>query len=193
MWQLFKHNTSERHGEQTNKNKQKKSDEETHVPTSEEVDHFLLHIFQKERLGPEICIMMFVYIERVMKWKDVAMLPETWRRVCLGALILASKVWEDQSVWNVDFVHYFPYSNVADLRRLERDFLTLIEFNVGLKASTYFRYFVALQNFAKEQQLPEATDAQLIESVSHQKQVEMSKMGNRKTNSAIELPAAHNL
>ena len=132
--------------------------------------------------------MMLAYVERVMAWKNVAMLPCTWRRVCLGALILASKVWEDQSVWNVDFVHCFDNVDAHDLGKLERDFLNLIEFNVGLKASAYVSYFIALQKYSKQPRLPETSAAKTLESISHEKQAEMQTVSGRKTNSASSLP-----
>jgi len=166
---------------------------QTDIPTVETVFNFLQPIFKSERLGAEICIMMLVYIERVMLWKNVAMLPSTWRRVCLGALILASKVWEDQSVWNVDFVHCFDNVSAQDLGKLERNFLNLIEFNVGLKASVYVKYFIALQQYSKKPRLPETSAATHIESISHEKQAEMKTVGDRKTNSASSLPFASDL
>jgi len=157
------------------------------------VYNFLQPIFHSERLGAEICVMMLAYIERVMSWKNVAMLPCSWRRVCLGALILASKVWEDQSVWNVDFVHCFDNVNAQDLGKLERNFLNLIEFNVGLKASVYVKYFIALQDYSKQPRIPETSAANHLESITHEKQAEMKTIRGRKTNSASSLPFASEL
>jgi len=167
--------------------------EQKEVPTVDTIYNFLQPIFDSERLGAEICVMTLVYIERVMSWKNVAMLPCTWRRVCLGALILASKVWEDQSVWNVDFVHCFDNVNAQDLGRLERNFLNLIEFNVGLKASVYVKYFIALQDYSKQPRIPETSAANHLESITHEKQAEMKTVRSRRTNSTSSLPLASDL
>jgi len=136
---------------------------------------------------------MLAYIERVMTWKNIAMLPNTWRRICLGALILASKVWEDQSVWNVDFIHCFDNVSAQDLGKLERDFLNLIEFNVGLKASVYVKYFISLQEYSKQPRLPETSSATRLECITHEKQAEMKTFSSRKTNSASSLPTVPEL
>lgn len=83
-----------------------------------------------------------------------------WRRIVLSALILASKVWEDQvlslslslplyrtnifcglmmtspslqAVWNVDFLSIFPNITVSDLNKLEKHVLHMLQFNVTLK------------------------------------------------------------
>jgi hypothetical protein len=46
-------------------------------------------------------------------------------------------VWEDQAVWNVDFLSVFPNVSVNDLNKLEKYFLGLLTYNVTLKASEY--------------------------------------------------------
>jgi hypothetical protein len=67
----------------------------------------------------------------------VVLVPGTWRRVVLGATILASKVWEEQSMWNADFIPIFDGLTAKDLQELERLYLNLLEFNVELSASEY--------------------------------------------------------
>eukprot|EP01133_Synstelium_polycarpum_P010923 gene10923-12730_t len=67
----------------------------------------------------------------------------------LSALILASKVWEDQSVWNVDFLPVFDNLTATDLNNLERQFLSLIQYNVSLTASVYAKYYFELRTFSK--------------------------------------------
>jgi len=46
-------------------------------------------------------------------------------------------VWEEQAVWNVDFLNVFPTANVNDLNKLESFFLELISYNVSLTGSEY--------------------------------------------------------
>ena len=140
--------------------------------------------------------MTLVYIERVIDTKRVAILPRTWRLVTLGALILASKVWEDQSVWNVDFVRYYDLSSAALFTRLERSFLGLIEFNVCLKASLYLRYFIALQGFLGEDKgmakSPTEKDTKMLELITVNKQKQMEKLkayAAKKSSSDASLPA----
>lgn len=165
------------------------------IPDVNTVWSFLMPVFTSERLGAEVCIMTLAYIERVMTYEDLALLPKTWRRIALGSLILASKVWEDQSVWNVDFVHCFDSLTTLDLNKLERMFLNLVQFNVGLKASLYVKYFIELQNYSPQQRRnpynPGDQAAAALEVITIGKQKEMKKMSARRTASASDIPFVH--
>lgn len=79
--------------------------------------------------------MALVYIERIIDKTHMHLHAASWRRLVLAALIIASKVWEDQSVWTVDFLELFPSANIKDLNRLEQNLLAILEFNVSIKAS----------------------------------------------------------
>jgi hypothetical protein len=58
-------------------------------------------------------------------------------------------VWEDQSVWNVDFLPVFDNLTAQDLNKLERQFLALLQYNVSLTASLYAKYYFELRTFSK--------------------------------------------
>ncbi|EFA80887.1 cyclin domain-containing protein, partial [Heterostelium album PN500] len=113
--------------------------------------HF--EIFSEEKypitLDSECAIMCLAYVERVITFSGATINSTNWRRIVLSALILASKVWEDQSVWNVDFLPVFDNLTAADLNNLERQFLSLIQYNVSLTASTYAKYYFELRTFSK--------------------------------------------
>lgn len=51
----------------------------------------------------------------MLKNTDIYIQQINWARIILGAVILASKVWDDHAIWNVDFTQIFPEVSVTDL------------------------------------------------------------------------------
>jgi len=123
--------------------------ETTQIPKVDVIYLFLSTIFKAEGLDSECAIMCLAYIERIIALTGITLHASNWRRIVLSALILASKVWEDQSVWNVDFLPVFNNLSAQDLNKLERQFLALIQYNVSLQASLYAKYYFELRTFSK--------------------------------------------
>jgi len=124
-----------------------------HAPIDvKQIYKFINCIFKAERLNPECGILCLAYIERIIERSGLTLHPSNWKRVVLSALILASKVWEDQAVWNVDFVSVFPEVTVQDLAQLEKIILNLLGFNVSLKSSLYAKYYFELRDLAERDQ-----------------------------------------
>jgi len=111
-------------------------------------------IFNGEKLSAECAVMALAYIDRLISLTSLHLHASNWRRITLGAIILASKVWEDQAVWNVDFLNVFPYMSVDDLNRLERQFLNAIQYMVTLKSSVYTKYFFELRSLSDKSNFP---------------------------------------
>jgi len=119
-------------------------------PTLNEVHEFLALIFESEELSAECAVMSLAYVERLLTLTNITLHASNWRRICLGAIIVASKVWEDCAVWNVDFQNVFPALTATDLGKLEREYLLSLQFTVTLKASVYAKYYFDLRSIAEQ-------------------------------------------
>jgi len=132
-------------------------DPDIHTKPDEFTVHtFLKGIFDFQKLDVECAIMSLIYIERLLEITKMTIDASNWRRVLLGSLIIASKVWEDLAVWNQDFLSVFNNTiPVTDFNQLELQFLHLSQYRLTINASTYAKYFFHLRVFStKEGNVP---------------------------------------
>jgi hypothetical protein len=101
-----------------------------------------------------------VYIERFLAAKRYILQPINWARIVVGGVILASKIWDDHAVWNIDFCQIFPDVKVSDLylllirNNLEAFYLEAIGFNVNVGFSLYFEMYHRLKEYTSFVNLP---------------------------------------
>ncbi|KAJ3325577.1 Cyclin Y [Boothiomyces sp. JEL0866] len=85
-------------------------------------------------------------IKWILHLSKITILPINWARIALSGALIASKVWDDHAVWNVDFCQIFPEVPVVDLNELEALALAQIHFNVSVKASEYAKLYYSLRD-----------------------------------------------
>ena len=52
---------------------------------------------------------------RLIKYAEVDIAPGSRKRITLMSILLASKVWDDQAVWNVDYCQILKDLTVEDV------------------------------------------------------------------------------
>jgi len=119
------------------------------LPNLEEIVSFVKFWFFKQVLSPQVGIMAVHYIDQLIQKTGLLITPVNWRRVLLCALMIADKLWEEDIVCNADYCNdTFPLLTVEDLNAMERQFLSLLEFKLLLKASVYAEYYFALRSIS---------------------------------------------
>lgn len=88
------------------------------------------HVLQ---LTAECGVIMLVYINRLIAYQELTLHASNWKRIILGSILMASKVWDDQAgalhvllaitrpfthgciVWNVDFCTIVPKVTIEEM------------------------------------------------------------------------------
>jgi hypothetical protein len=75
------------------------------LPSLDEIISFYEDFYQRSQMEHDTIIMSLIYVERLIKETNGQLVPgaENWKSVLFSCMVLASKVWDDLSMWNVDF------------------------------------------------------------------------------------------
>ncbi|XP_051564700.1 cyclin-Y-like protein 1 isoform X1 [Myxocyprinus asiaticus] len=165
-------------------------------PEHKLIYRFVRTLFSAAQLTAECAIVTLVYLERLLTYAELDICPSNWKRIVLGAILLASKVWDDQAVWNVDYCQILKDITVEDMNEMERHFLELLQFNINVPASVYAKYYFDLRSLADDNNLnfplePLSNErAQKLEAISRlceDKYKDLSKAAMRRSLSADNL------
>ena len=72
-----------------------------------------------------------------------------WKRLTLISLILASKIWDDDSLENVHFPQVMTDISLKEIAGLEAVFLRLIDFDLNIRGAEYAKFYFVLKTFSK--------------------------------------------
>jgi hypothetical protein len=96
----------------------------------------------------ECIIMCLIYVERLVKVTKgrFCIRYDNWRPTVFACMILASKVWDDLSMWNVDFSHISPAFDLQRINELELALLDALHYEVKVPAGEYAKYYFHLRS-----------------------------------------------
>jgi len=121
------------------------------IPTETEIYEFGHQLFKSVQLSSECSIVCLIYVERLMEVAKVPLLACTWRPIFMCGLLLASKVWQDLSSWNIEFSSVYPQFSLESINKLELNFLRNVKWDLYISSSCYAKYYFALRSLVEKQ------------------------------------------
>jgi hypothetical protein len=124
---------------------------ESCVPSLDEITAFYSDVFRRSQMETDCIIMSLIYIERLIKVSVGGVRPRigNWRSLLFASMVMASKVWDDLSMWNADFSQTCPSGVRFPLKRineLELAVLNCLTFDVKVLASEYAKYYFLIRS-----------------------------------------------
>jgi len=115
------------------------------VPNKWDVYSFLRDVMLNFRLEPEVSVITLFYLERFSMLSGVALTPDNWQRLTITSMMLASKVWNDESFENAEFAQLCPLYALEEINTFERIFLKAVGYDMSVKGSEYAKTYFMLR------------------------------------------------
>ena len=117
-------------------------------PDPQSIFEFCANIMILTKMEKETIILSLIYIERLIFNTGFIINSRNWRKILFISLIIASKIWDDDSLENFHYSQIFTHLKVGEINLLERTFLELINYKSFVKFSEYMKYYFAIKNLA---------------------------------------------
>ena len=115
--------------------------------TEEEIYLYTKYVVLSSKMEREIPVMALVYVERLLTKTSTLLNQWNWRRIVLICLILASKIWDDESLENIHFPKVMADLSILEVNELEKTYLDLTNYELYIKGSEYAKYYFILKTF----------------------------------------------
>jgi len=100
------------------------------------------------KMENEIPVIALIYLEKLMLATGILLTRYNWQRIILICLILASKIWDDDSLENQHFPKVMSDVTVNEINKLEQAFLEFIDYKLVLKGAEYAKYYFIMRTLA---------------------------------------------
>ena len=127
-----------------------KISERRYIPTPEPqpIFDFIADIIILTKIEKEVIVLSLIYLERFIFNTGLLLTSINWRRIILTSMIIASKIWDDNSFENGRFSQVFTILRVYEINTLKRIFLEIINYKLFVKQSEYFKYLMMIKIIA---------------------------------------------
>jgi hypothetical protein len=114
---------------------------------------YLKMVITSSKMEKEIPLISLVYLERLLLRTGILMNGHNWRRLMLTTMIIASKLWDDDSLENEHFPSVMKDVTIKEINNFERVFLDLIGYDLTVSGTEYAKYYFILRTIADFNQI----------------------------------------
>lgn len=119
-------------------------------PSENAIFHAIKSIYGVAEFSPECLVISLLFVERLRTLTSIPLLLSNWQPILLASMVVAQKVWDDQSLLNIDFSVICSAYTLQDINQLEKKFLELIDYNVSITSSLYASYYFELRTLCEK-------------------------------------------
>lgn len=120
------------------------------VPLQQDIYNFAKNFIILCRMEKEVSVICLIYLERFILTTSLYLISLNWKKLLVTALILSSKVWDDESFENANVAQVFTLYSLAEINQMERIFLSFINYEVQVSAKEYAKYYFILRTFSQD-------------------------------------------
>ena len=135
-----------------------------------EIYNFTKNALLRSKAEKEVVVVLLVYLQRLHAKTGLSVSPNNWKRLIFTALILASKIWDDESFETRNFAEAFTLYPPQELKTMENTFLDLIGYQLSVKSSEYAQAYFQLRTFSTSihRNFPlKSLDADTVQRLQH--------------------------
>lgn len=122
-------------------------------PTVDAIYTFIRKIFKEAMFEGETALVAMVYVTRLQEHGGIVLIPDNWKWVFLGCIILGAKAWDDMAVWVNDFQDILPVLTLDQFNVLERVILKRLMFNLSVTPREYAQHYFDLRGYTSKDEL----------------------------------------
>ena len=112
-----------------------------------EIYNFTKNVLIRSKMEKEIPIVCLVYLERLESRTGLRLTNFTWKRLLFTSLVIASKIWDDDSYENKNFADSFTLFRIEEINAMESAFLNMLDFDLNVKGGEYAKAYFRLRTF----------------------------------------------
>jgi len=123
-----------------------------HLPSStdeREIYNYTKNVLIRSKMEKEVAVICLVYLNRLASKSGLRLSAGNWKRALFTSMLLASKVWDDDSYENKNFAQAFTMYTAEEINAMEGSYLALTDFDLKVSGSEYANAYFLLRTYTK--------------------------------------------